>query len=337
MELDASVKNSSKDQTVQQIMNKMELVRTRTIGGIANDSNVQAWRNSLYSNPVVVDYNIRPIWELIDDPNLAKEVMNQVNTLLTTTQPYDPSEIIAMYVPIQRYADDRDSHSENDLTVAVPDVPEGWLELCQYAQRGEWNNTFNGANNKGIAVRVNPNRTVDRDGDGKIDNTQPPAVMPATGLEVVWQLWRSGRNFAVYRLKGPSAEYAALGDIFENQCDPNAVQRKRYAVLHNRMLRQCRLNTANPADDLHFIWSDKESGAGGNVILVAPPPDLCQVTDEAGNVKDMPIFVNDPATGMGYPFYGMAVGDYDDSFEFTASMLDWSKVKWLEAEWLATP
>ncbi|WEW57034.1 hypothetical protein PRK78_002493 [Emydomyces testavorans] len=337
MDLDATVKDSSKDNTVQQIMNKMELVHTRTIGGVANDSNVQAWRNSLYANPVVVDYDIRPIWELIDDPNLAQEVKNQVNTLLTTTQPYDPCDILAMYVPIKKYADDRDSHAKCDLTVAVPDVPEGWLQLCQYAQCGTWNDSFNGANNKGIAVRINPNRTVDRDGNGKADGNQPPAVMGATGLDVIWQLWRSDRNFAVYHLKGPSADYAAVGDIFENQCDPNAVQRKRYAVFHNRLLKQCKLKTNDPKDGLKFIWNDQRSGAGGNVVLVAPPLGLCQVTDEAGNVKDMPIFVNDPATGMGYPFYGTAVGDYDDTFEITASMLDWSKVKWLEADWLGAP
>ncbi|EEP81403.1 predicted protein [Uncinocarpus reesii 1704] len=336
-ELDANAKNSSKDQTVQQIMSKMELVRTRTIGGVADDSNVQAWRNSLYSNPVVVDYDIRPIWELIDDQNLAGQVKTQVNALLTAAQPYDPCEIMAMYVPIKKYADDRGSGANYDLTLAVPDVPEGWLELCQYSQTGKWNDTFNGANNKGIAIRINPNRTVDRDGDGKIDGNQPPAVMGATGLDVLWQHWRSDRNFAVYRLRGPSADYAAIGDIFENQCDPNAVQRRRYAVLHSRVLNKCSVNTGNANDGLRLMWSDQGSGAGGNVVLVAPPPGSCQLLDENGNVKDLPVFVNDPATGMGYPFYGCTVGDYDDAFGIIASMLDWSKVKWLESEWLGAP
>jgi hypothetical protein len=213
-------------------------------------------------------------------------------------------------------------------------VPEGWLRLGQFAQgaKSEW--AFKGTN-YGVAVKINPNLTL----DGHCPN---PPVMPATTAESKWALWRHSTAFGFYTpiydpadnstilndmldKKTPLRDqYAAIGDIFEPATELKYIQGlDKIACFH----KDCMVEVSGAKGT--WIWDDAGTDGPTDIAVLGAPPAYAG----KGSTKLQPLVVKSSQTSDGYAFKCLARGT--DWTKLTWHMPDWSKVKWLENRWLA--
>jgi len=328
---------SDREKTTLTIAEKMQTLKIRTIGGTAPDEegSLQGWRQSLHSNPALVKYKLNTIDNLVTDPVRKAKFLEAINMYLKTNQPVDSCSILAIRVPLKTYYSDEDSGGKHDLSVAYPDVPEGWLRLGQFAQgaKAEW--AFKGTN-YGVAVRINPNLML----DGHCSN---PPVMPATTAESKWTLWRHSTAFGFYTpIYDPADnstvltdnltdkttpvrdQYTAVGDIFEPATELKYLNGiEKIACFH----KNCTIKVSGKTGT--WIWDDAGTGGDSDIAVLGAPPAYAGT----GSTKLQPLVVRSPQTSDAYAFKCLPRGT--DWNTLTWYMPDWSKVKWLENRWLA--
>lgn len=178
----------------------MQTVNTHTIGGTATDDkeNLGSWRQSLHTNPALINYKLRPIEELVPADLTVEQgkdaagkpvtvskrslVKKAARALIDAQAPVDHCTVLAIKVPLKPYYSDAGSGAKHDMTVAYPDVPKGWLRVSQFAQGTSWKYAFRGQSYT-YAVRANPN--LDLLG---IHGTCPcPGVVAATHANSIWK------------------------------------------------------------------------------------------------------------------------------------------------------
>lgn len=321
----------------------MDSFKIRTYGGIAPDENdgLQGWRRSIVSDPAIVKYKLKPIDELITDQDRKKKLQAAIKDHLAGTQPIDSCSVLAIRVPLKPYFSDRDSRSKHDLTVAYPDVPDGWLRVGQFAQPGKAENCFHGQS-YGLAVKANPN--LDLEGP-----CPHPPVVAAKAATMQWNNWTNGVPFGFYtptydaptkvedalaiiadpKLAAQYNNYAALGDIFEPATETKWLKDlDKVACFH----KDCMVDI--PGGSNFWLWDDTSTGASKDVMIVGAPTAYAGKDDGKVGEKKMQKLVNmAKETSDSYVFKCLARGaDWPNQ---SWKMLDWSKVKLLENKWLA--
>ncbi|ORY07667.1 hypothetical protein BCR34DRAFT_489297 [Clohesyomyces aquaticus] len=331
------------DKKTQRLVDTMDAMQIRTLGGLAPeaDTDLTNWRRTLFFNPVAVDYKLKPIYELLP-PDHAKRaaLTEEIQKRLAVTAPKDPFSLIAIRVPLKPYISDRDSQAYADLTVAWPDAPDGWLRVGQFAQSAKWENN-NMTNDKGVAVRVNPNF----DWEGK-----EPTVVSAVACTRAWKTRQNGVDFGIFRplgpdkatdtnsnvltvneglffLQGTEPTYQPLGDFFEHTQSPEgvpSVSLESLAVFHKSLLKTAYTTDSN----VRWLWDDSGTGGWPDITLLGAPQDLA----EASPPHDRRTLVVGPGGAPAYIFKCVPRNTDHKSVEWKT--LDWSKVKWLDNKFL---
>lgn len=182
----------------QKLFESLETVNTHTIGGTATDDkeNLDSWRQSLHTNPALINYKLRPIKELVPADLTVEQkdtagksvtvskrglVKKVAKALIDAHAPVDHCTVLAIKVSLKPYYSDLGSHAKHDISVAYPDVPKGWLRVAQYAQGANMKDAFRGQSYT-YAVRANPNQDL----LGTHGSCPCPGVVAATHANIIW-------------------------------------------------------------------------------------------------------------------------------------------------------
>ncbi|EXJ71718.1 uncharacterized protein A1O5_05526 [Cladophialophora psammophila CBS 110553] len=338
-----SAKPNSEDHVVNSILQTMDVLKTKTIGGTAPDGEALFdWRQSLASNPSVVKYKVKSLDTLVDDPTKKSALQTAIKARLAMTEPVDGCNVLAIRVPLKPYYSDRDSRGKHDISVAYPDIPKGWYAVGQFAQPAALENAFYGKSYC-IAVRGNPNFDLDPD-------RACPALFGATSAKRRWYTERQGNNYGMFTpvfdssyqddllKKYPALktspqvplidQYQALGDIFEPAVDPQSIPRtslENIACFHTSCLKE--LPKFPPKV---WIWDDTNTHGTPDVTVMGAPN--LEMPDGKSKERRQMV-IQAPETGPSYIFKCLPRGD-DGSTEKWYT-LDWDKVKWMENKWMA--
>lgn len=194
----AGAGTSTTDKKSQKLFESLQTVNTHTIGGTATDDKeiLDSWRQSLTTNPALINYKLRPIEELVP-ADLTVEQKNTDGKTVTVSKrslvkkaaraiidaqaPVDHCTVLAIKVPLKPYYSDLGSHAKHDISVAYPDVPKGWLRVAQFAQGASMKYAFQGQSYT-YAVRANPNLDL----LGTHGSCPCPGVVAATHANIIW-------------------------------------------------------------------------------------------------------------------------------------------------------
>lgn len=332
----------------------MQAYTIKTLGGTApsDDSNLSHWQSTLFTNPVAVDYKLRPIYDLLDPTSTKYEgVKEEVDDRLDVTAPKDPFSLLAIRVPLKNYFSDYKSGGKWDIVVAYPDVPAGWLRVGQFAQPGRDSSM---QNETAIAVRVNPNFR----GEGKA-----LSVVPAIGCKLKWKDQSNGISFGMFTPIGPASPsnanllsgpddddssnptttttttgsdpdggpaYFPLGDIFEPSISPEGVPQhslESLAVFHKDVLVTKQHNDKN----MVWIWDDADTGGTPDISVWGA---AVNIAEEYPPRERRMVLVGQDGGAPAYLFQATARCSVEEAKEVQWKCLDWRKVKWLDNKWL---
>lgn len=188
---------SSDTRTVQKLHSRMSVTEGRTIGGEPSEGDPDKWRHSLFTNPAVIGYELRPISELAPQARRA-EIDAEVARRLRAGGVKADAQMLAMRVPIAYLANDHMSGATKSITVARPSYRYGWFYVGQWALPArEFPAGYE------TLIFSNLPGTKDR-----------PALKPATGFDEIWST-KEGGGMGLFKAK-PIAGYTAVGDMWHD-------------------------------------------------------------------------------------------------------------------------
>ncbi|RAO73970.1 uncharacterized protein BHQ10_009982 [Talaromyces amestolkiae] len=182
---------------------ELKTVNPHTIGGTAtrtatdDKEDLNSWRQSLHTNPALINYKLRPIEELVPADLTVEQGKDAGGKTITVSKrslvkkagrafidahaPVDHCTVLAIKVPLKPYYSDAGSGAKHDMSVAYPDVPKGWLRVSQFAQGASRKYAFRGQSYT-YAVRANPNLVL----LGTHGTCPCPGVVAATHANTIW-------------------------------------------------------------------------------------------------------------------------------------------------------
>lgn len=223
------------NQTIQKLSQMMQVELVKTIGGHGG-ANREQWVSSLYVNPTVINYELKPLSDLAPDHRKG-DIHEEIQRRLADTNVRCSAEVIALMVDVVPFASDGHSGAKRNLTVGWPQPIPGWFYI------GQWGLPQAGPFPSGYRSLIFKNV--------RADGT--PAIKPA---ERYARRWGKSSGYGLYSPVAPDG-YTVVGDLYADTDDPNKVGfLQYYGCLRNDLVED--------SSWLGSFWDDGGSGARDN-------------------------------------------------------------------------
>ena len=282
------------DETVRKLHEMMSVEKGRTLGGVPGRARPQ-WIESLYVNPAVIGYDLRPLDELAPNAARRRAIRAAIEERLRDRQVTSSATLLAMMVDVVPYATDAGSGADRDLSVgraAQPAQAGGWFYI------GQWAVPAGGGFPGGYRTLIFRN----------VPGSDETAIVPALGFD---RRWGKSSSWGLWTARVP-AGYVSIGDNYEGTDSESYIG----YVYYYGCVR------ADLVEDTHWtgqIWTDGGSGANDDGSIFGFENEDKTILESAG--------------GPHQPRMFRALSHYGDP-GFTPKKLKLDRIQILTDNWL---